>query len=260
MKNIFSKYLLVFFILLVSFCRAASAADSSLQNEFKQAGEAYFNRDFNKAIELYSGLEKNGLVNSDLFYNLANANYRQGHIGEAIYYYSKALRYAPRDRDLVANYQYVLGKKVDQIEKPLLIKIYHTLFFWQDVLTLKEIMGVALLFYWAFFVLLALRVMKRKRGLSVALWISLVFNLIFLPTAFAKFYSERISKRGVVVASLGAVYSEPNSDSIKLYELHEGTQVEVENNTDKFAKIKLSDGRVGWIELAQVKTIPSFMP
>ncbi len=256
MKKKFLRYFLLVFIFSMACMQALPAAERGSKEEFEQAAEAYFKRDFTKAIQLYTDLEKKGLISSDLFYNLANTYYRQGHIGWAIYYYTKALRYAPRDRDLVANARYVLGKRADQIEKPFVSKVYHSLFFWYDILTLKELLILTAIFYWIFFAFLALRVMKNKKGISIALWVNLSINLILLPTAAAKFYTERLQKIGVMVAATVAVYSEPNADSIKLYELHEGALVEVEDQSEKFVKIRLPDGRVGWVDMTQLKTIP----
>ncbi|MBL7686182.1 MAG: tetratricopeptide repeat protein [Deltaproteobacteria bacterium] len=232
------------------------AQERTLQSQFDQANEAYFQRDFPKAIQLYQDLESRGLVSGDLFYNLGNTYYRQGEVGEAVYYYLKALRYSPRDRDLVANLRYVLSKRVDQIEPGLLSKVYHTLFFWGDLMTLKELLLTTALFYGLFFIILALRLMKKRTGLTFALVLLLLLNLLLLPTAVAKYVQEKMQTIAVIISPQASVFSEPTDSSIKLFELHEGTYGKVLDQTKDFIKMNFDSGKVGWIESKNVKKTP----
>ena len=43
------------------------------------------------------------------------------------------------------------------------------------------------------------------------------------------------------------VKSSPSSSGVDLFVLHEGTKVEIIDNTDKWDKIKIADGSVGWM-------------
>ncbi|MFO1520357.1 MAG: tetratricopeptide repeat protein [bacterium] len=256
MKRFTPRKIIFLLLALLSFASAPLfAVDKTLQDEFTQANEAYFNRDFPKAIQLYSDLEKRGMVSGDLFYNLGNTYYRSGQIGWAIYYYLKALRYHPRDRDLVANYKYVLGKRVDQIETPLWIKVYRTLFFWVEGATLKELLIVTLVLYWLFFLLLILRILKKKFALTLALLAVSAFNLALLPTAVAKYYEEKVQVTGVVVSPVAPVFSEPAKGAIKLFELHEGAVATVTDEANDFVKLRLPDGKRGWVGAGDVRQI-----
>lgn len=251
----------VFYFLLLSLSccflapQTTYGADQTLQDQFQRANEAYFARNFEEAIQLYTDLEKRGVSSGDLFYNLGNVYYRTGQIGLAIHSYLKALRYHPRDRDLVANYQYVLSKRIDQIEKNPSSKIFHTLFFWAERMTLKELLITSILVYWLFFALLTLRIYHKRSLLSVALALVLGLNLILLPTAGAKYYSEKIQRVGVVFAPQAPVFSEPAEGAIQLFELHEGTTVNLVDQEGNYLKIKLSDGKKGWVEQKNMKEI-----
>jgi len=252
---------LVFFFLLLApgfwllTPSPVSGAPSTLQDQFNQANDAYFNRDFDKAIKLYSDLEKRGVISGDLFYNLANTYYRQGKVGWAVYYYLKALRYHPRDRDLAANHRYVTSKRVDQIEEPLLSRLSQSTFFWMDLMTNKELLIVAVVFYWLFFIVLTLRITRKRFVLTLMLIVLGGLNLLILPTAVGKFYSERLKKTGVIVAPVSAVYSEPAQGAIKLFDLHEGTVATVIERANGFAKIRLADGKRGWVSENDLKEI-----
>src|SRR5262245_44859866 len=161
----------------------AFAADKTLQSQFEQANEAYFARDFKKAIDLYSDLEKRGVRSGDLFYNLGNTYYRLGQVGGAVYYYTKALRYHPRDRDLAANYRYILSKRADKIEEPILSKVYHKLCFWVDLTTLKELLILATACYILLFVFWGLWIARKRMVFFLILLAVAGVNLVLLPTA-----------------------------------------------------------------------------
>ncbi len=221
----------------------------------RDAAQAYYNQDFSKAIELYSELEKQGNHSGDLYYNLGNNYYRQGQVGMAVYYYQKALKLEPRDRDLLANARYVKSKRVDQEAFPLYSKIYHTLFFWVDLLTLSELLLVALIFYTLFFALLTVRVFKKKFVITIALVFLLAINLVFFPSAIIQFYTQSLQKTGVVIAATAPVFSEPTDQSIKLFELHEGSLLTLENNQGEYTKIILPDGRRGWLKTTESKML-----
>lgn len=233
----------------------AFAQDSSLQQKFDTANQAYFSRNFPEAIQDYKQLEKQGIVSADLFYNLANSYYRQGEIGEAIYNYLKAIRLTPRDRDLVANYNYILTKRAEGHEVRLRDRLLDTVFFLKNFLTLNEILIVSLVSYWLLFAFAVLYYLKRKKGWMWVLVVFGVFNIYILPTTFQKYYEEKIQKVAVVITPTVSVFSEPTTESIKLFELHEGSMAQVKDQKEGFVKIRFKDGKIGWAKQDQLQIL-----
>lgn len=61
---------------------------------------------------------------------------------------------------------------------------------------------------------------------------------------------------GIVYNDVIEVNFEPNEKSEVLFEIHEGTKVEVIENFDMdWLKIKLSNGQTGWVIKNQIKII-----
>ena len=249
------KFFIIIFTFLICLHPLFAAVDSDVQNLFHQGNEAYLARDFKKAIEIYTNLEKKGVQSGDLFYNLGNTYYRTGRTGWAIYYYLKALRLDPRDRDFVANYRYVLSKRVDQFEASVSNKVFQTFFFFNHYITFKELAIITLIFHFTFFILLALRIFRGKTSLTIAVFVIGVLNFILFSSTVAKFYTSRVQIRGVVVTSSVPVYSEPTEKSIKLFDLHEGTIGEITDQIKDFLRIRLPDGKVGWMEKEDIQEI-----
>lgn len=61
---------------------------------------------------------------------------------------------------------------------------------------------------------------------------------------------------GIVYKDVIEVNFEPNEKSEVLFEIHEGTKVEIIENFDTdWLKIKLSNGQTGWVIKNQIKII-----
>jgi len=245
----------MFWIFCLVLAVAPSAKAVSPQESFEQANQYYFSRNFPEAIRAYQQVEAQGVHSGDLYYNLANSYYRQGEIGEAIYYYLTALRYSPRDRDLVANYRYVLSKRAEGYERSVGERAIDLLFFLKDLLTLREMLWLALASYWLLFTAALLYYMKRRQPWRVALIVLALLNLYILPVAFEKFREERLAGVAVAVEPSVSVYSEPNAESIRLFELREGAIAKVKDEREGFVKIQYRSGQIGWAKSDQLKLL-----
>ena len=80
-----------------------AGANESFQALFAKANKHFESGDFKAASELYESIYKQGVSDKSVFYNLGNSMLKMGHLGEAIYYYRKALRIDPRDADVLTN-------------------------------------------------------------------------------------------------------------------------------------------------------------
>ncbi|MEM9686153.1 MAG: SH3 domain-containing protein, partial [Bacteroidota bacterium] len=54
------------------------------------------------------------------------------------------------------------------------------------------------------------------------------------------------------------VRSEPNDRSEKVFLLHEGTKVNVKDELGEWKKIRLTDGKTGWLPAKTLKEIKDF--
>lgn len=51
------------------------------------------------------------------------------------------------------------------------------------------------------------------------------------------------------------VLSEPKSEAPVVFELHEGTKVQVEDSFQEFTEIKLANGQTGWLKEQDIRRI-----
>ena len=81
-----------------------------------QANTAYINNDFPTAISLYETILSSGRQSGKLYYNLANAYFKEQEIGRAILNYNRALRLNPGNEDIRYNLQVAEKMTKDHID------------------------------------------------------------------------------------------------------------------------------------------------
>ncbi len=110
------------FVLLIActeVARLRAAPDpESLTRTFAQANEAYQKGDYGSAEQSYRKLLGAAVDSGSVNYNLGNACFKQKRLGEAIYYWEKARRKMPGDRDVRENLELANLMIVDRIEVP----------------------------------------------------------------------------------------------------------------------------------------------
>ena len=75
--------------------QSESAPRPTTDELWDMANTAYINGNFHSAAEVYEEILSRGVSSVKLYYNLANAYFKEDRIGKAILYYKRALRLAP---------------------------------------------------------------------------------------------------------------------------------------------------------------------
>ena len=76
---------------------------------YAKAQAAYDDGRYAEAVILYENLVSNGVENTEVIYNLANAYFKDGDLPKAVWHYRKAWYVAPRDPDIRANLHFALN-------------------------------------------------------------------------------------------------------------------------------------------------------
>ena len=89
----------------------------SPEQAWSDANEAYIAGEFARAEELYERIVADDKHSLKLYFNLANACFKQNELGKAILYYKRALRLSPGDEDVRHNLAIAEGMTKDRIEQ-----------------------------------------------------------------------------------------------------------------------------------------------
>lgn len=224
-----------------------------------KANTAYINGDFRTAIQTYERILAGGLGSAKLYYNLANAYFKENWPGKAILYYHRALRLAPGNDDIRYNLSVAEARTKDniaQIPEFFLVEwmrsVRHTMSCtaWSVVslAALACALGLFLLY------LLAQPLSLRKTGFYGTLAAAALF---VCTTWFAAGQRRAMmdDTQAVVMSASTAVKSSPDKSSTDLFVLHEGTLVRLSNRLDGWCEVTIADGKKGWLECTTIETI-----
>ncbi|MCF0211491.1 MAG: tetratricopeptide repeat protein [Bacteroidales bacterium] len=246
--------LLPLFLLLSLSLRAQSPEEAFLQaNQCYQAGQ------YAEASQQYEALIANGHASAALYNNLGNAYYRQGEIALSLLNYERASRMAPHDSEIKENLAFVYSKTEDKIDAlPQLFLVE----WWQALTALTSLHGwvniiaiVLLLTCVALVIFFLSRSYVWRKGSLLA---SMALGLLLICSVALGINASRLAHRtdqAIVTAPASVVKSSPDDKSVDLFVLHEGTKITTTDAVDQWLKIRIADGRKGWIEASSITTI-----
>lgn len=226
---------------------------------FEQGNNLYNEGKYAEAIDKYMNILETDNHSADLYYNLANAHYKLNNIAPSIYYYEKALQLAPNDMDIKNNLAFSNNMTIDAIDvvpdagfSKLLKSATNTFSFdaWAKAAVMFAMCFVILFLVYYFSYSTA-----KKRFTFIVSNLCLLFLVISLAFAFHKYELDKNNKPAIVFAKESKVKSEPNLRSEESFRLHEGTKVQILDTVNNWKKIKLSDGKTGWISSEDIKAL-----
>ena len=231
------------------------------QNEtlFEQGSTLYNDGKYAEAIDKYNAILDSGEHSEALYFNLGNAHYKLNNIAPSIYYYEKALQLSPNDADVINNMAFAKNMTIDAIDvipdvgfSKIINNVIHLLSFddWA-ILAVVSVLLFVVLFLFYYFTYST----SKKRLAFIGSLASLFIMFLTLTLAFQKYNLVKKDKPAIVYVQESQVKSEPNLRSKEAFRLHEGTKVQILDTVNDWKKIKLTDGKIGWISSQDIKEL-----
>ena len=249
---------ILFLLLIITNSVSAQNVDSLFVN----ANNLYKTGKFEEAIEEYKKIETKELVSIELYYNLGNSYYKLNKVGPSIYYYEKALNLDSSNEDVRNNLVFAKRLALDNIEelpktvfqkfnKNYLQKLSYNQ--WAIVVITFSVLGslLFLLFYFA-------EIPAKKRFYFVTSIVSFILLLSSLFITYNQYKISQKNKLAIVFAEETEIRNAPTLNSEIVFTLHEGTKVIVLDAVDNWKKVKIKDGKLGWIIAEDIKLLNNF--
>jgi len=237
----------------------ASAQNNAL---FENATASYNKGDYEAAIQNYLEILENGKHSANLYFNLGNTYYKLNQIGPSIYYYEKALLLEPNDTEIKHNLAFAQNMTIDAIEplpqtsiSKLVASFKNILSFDQWSYTAIFCMFLFVAFYLAFYFF---RFTNQKRISFIISLFFLSFSIISVLMAVVQYQDFKETHPAIVFAEESRIKAEPNNRSEEVFILHEGSKVAVEDQLENWVKIRLVDGKTGWMPAIDLKMLKDF--
>lgn len=233
---------------------------SKLVDATKAEGDsAYTKNNFASAIQIYEALLSKGEA-AEIYYNLGNSYYKVDNIAKAILNYERALLLQPGNADIRANLEVARAKTIDKVEP------VPEIFFVSWTKALINSMSVdawatcgvicfILLIVSLYLFIFSKQIVLKKLGFICGL---LFLIIVILANVFATNQKDRLLNRdsAIVMNPSVTVRSTPNESGTSLFILHEGSKVNIKDDSMKeWKEIRLEDGKVGWVPASSIEVI-----
>lgn len=226
----------------------------SISAKFDTANQAYLRGDFSTARREYEEVARERAQDAPVLYNLANAYFREGRLGPAIYAYERALALnssGPGSDDIVFNLRIARAAanklartKLQGSDRPP---------WWEQVLTAlpPNAVGVIFLILWtAFFIglIFVKRLAEVTKATVVALTASCGIAACLLGTWLtARAWYDETVVRGIVLPDRIEAREGPDPSHRATFPLHAGLRVRIVDHDSSWLRVRLSNGLEGWL-------------
>jgi len=222
-----------------------------IEQLMQEGNQFYINEQWQDAVESYNKILYQGYESAALYHNLGNSFFRLGNLGEAILNYERALKLEPRDEDIRFNLRLANARTIDNIKEVPQIFIVD---WWNNFVSVFTVSGWAFIFLLVYLLMLAfigIYFLSQNINLQrfsiyggIASLIILFITLLIFISAYDR---EASTDYGIILVNSVNVKASPTPESSDSFIIHEGLKFEIQDQLDDWVRIKLADGKVGWL-------------
>ena len=238
---------LTLLIVTIVLCLNATA-ETPYNSLWQKANTFYQNKQYDSAAAYYEQLAAQKPENAEVYYNLGNAYYRLNEVGPAVLNYERALRLQPSYKNAQENLTLTKNRIKNRISEP------EPIFFvrWWKSLSKPSLANVWAITSLVFFLILLgmLAYVKLNRNSysyirpQLIAAVSFIWVVILALSIFSS--RKRLKSNYAVVMQQEAFMVQPDKKSDSLT-IPEGTTVKLLETQGELQRVRLPDGRNGWI-------------
>ncbi len=240
------------FIIAILFTITALSAIALSDNAlFIRANDLYAEKEFDKALDNYNELIERGVKNANLYYNIGNCHFRKNRLGPAILNFKRALRIDSSHKQANNNLKFALSLTKDKQEDAsdgFIGSIWARLFSFFNINRASMLSLILFLSIIGMIIFILLKFRNREKSVPVFILTILIFifTLSFIITV-SRINSYNSHKPAVLMSDSAIGHSGPGEDFSRVFTIHEGMNLTLEEFQNDWALVKLPNGLGGWI-------------
>ncbi|MCX7003583.1 MAG: tetratricopeptide repeat protein [bacterium] len=213
---------------------------------FMQAEQAYTATNYPRAIAAYEHALKAGYHAGGVYFNLGNAYYRNGQLGNAITAYQRARRLLPRNSDIAANLATARSQTRDHVWRPEPSPVLRSFFFIYFSFSVDELLWATALLGLLIWVCLSVQAFCPRDWLRTTAVVLATLAGVCALAASVHVYALHNGGQAVVCANNVIARAGTGEAFAELFVLNDGTEVQVLERQPGWLKV-LADANKGWI-------------
>ena len=226
------------------------------QTTFDAANAAYAGGRYEEAAKLYQTLIDEQ-PDATVYYNLGNAQFKQGELAQAILSYERSLRLDPSNKDAQYNLKFAQSRITDNIpEQDFFLSSWARAVrnrlnerSWIIIsITLFILALTGLLLF-----LLSRELWLRKTAFHIA-WIALLFSVIAGLNAGSLHKRDTLRNEAIITQGVVNAKSSPDRSGTDLFTIHEGTKVTIRESIGEWVNIHVGNNE-GWVRTQNLERI-----
>jgi tetratricopeptide (TPR) repeat protein len=227
--------------------------------QFDRANQLYRQGEYQQAASIYEQIVSNGYESVALYFNLGNTYFKLNDIPSAILNYERAKRLSPTDDDVLYNLRLANARVVDRIDpvpELFFVEWWHRFI---NALSSDSWAIMAVLGMWCVAAASGGFMLGRSLLARRISFLSVVFAALIAACGFVgsmqRSKIEQNSSDAIVFAHVVTIKSAPDSQSTDLFIIHGGVKAELLDAVGEWRKIRLADGKVGWLNAESLRII-----
>lgn len=223
---------------------------------YTSANAAYKAGQYDQAASGYEKVLTHGYKSPEVYYNLGNCYYKLNNLGKAILNYERAQNLAPDDEDIQHNLKLANLLTIDKIQPVPQLGLVKG---WNNFVCSQSSKGwgmFSVIFIWLSLLAFAIYLFMGSRRIFSTLGILLLLlsvGAFFL--AVEQTSTERNPDSAILMVTNAFVKSAPDANGNDLFMIHEGVKLRLLDQVGSWEKIRLADGKVGWVEKSTFEKI-----
>jgi tetratricopeptide (TPR) repeat protein len=213
---------------------------------------------YDEAISSYESIVKEGFIGFELFFNLGTAYSKKGDVPNAILNFEKALRIKPMNK--IARQQLV-QLNLQLRDKPAIYEDTGLLGILKKIQFGLSIDGWAFLSIFlmllvptSIYISYKFKKLKRKQLIFLSSIFWFLLSGISVLMARNCYHYKYLHEEAIVFPESIKVFDQPDNNSLLLFNLHQGTKVEILDSAKNMYEVQYSEKK-GWITEQDVKKI-----
>jgi tetratricopeptide (TPR) repeat protein len=232
------------------------AAAQNIYDLVEKGNMNYMSGNYEMAIQDYQAVVDSGYESAELYYNLGNAYYKSNKFTMALVNFEKASLLDPDDKEIQHNLEMARQLVIDKIDKlpEFLPKLWYRKF--TGLLKTDQWAYISMIAFPVSLLLFLVYFFVRRIGIrKTAFWLAIVVMLISISTFIFSNNQKKLvydNSYAIIITPSVTIKSSPDENGTELFQLHEGTKVEIIDQLGDWKEIKLSDGNVGWLKISDL--------